>query len=430
MSSSTSSTTVPMFSSALAHDPMKASKSLMKYNDKMTHWFSELYAILPAELAPNKFADYKILTRRISMLETAYEYIISLMNELASLTEPESTSPPLVPPPTVFNVFGERKDQFKEIILRLKTILNVADIKNFTNAETAEAAHVQIKDLRKEIERARDPSAEVVRAPAKRLGKTRGVRRTVVELRKVRCDVRRALLLPVPPATDDDATLESAATTDSRKPENSADGETAAPTGPICRTTATSADRSGVRDAASVRAVSDEATADDAPAEVTVYTSADGAQYLSAVRDAVSVRTVPLHSDIGEAREGAPKGTIFAKIYTDRFGAHHTRRLRDPVSVRIAALHPQPQRRANAPEPTYTSVFSATADFVRPSPEPSRLPLWLQKAVPKSFDPVAISKFYEKKELARQMDIMAREMRDFAISQGMGRTEAPQWSPE
>ncbi|KAJ6502761.1 hypothetical protein C8R47DRAFT_1210818 [Mycena vitilis] len=425
--SSTSSAAFSMFTSALVHDPMKTSKSLMKYNDKMTHWFSELYAILPAELAPNKFADLKILTRRISMFETAYEYIISLMNELASLTESDSTSAPLVPPPSVFDCFVERKDQFREIILRLKTILNVVDIKNFTNAETAEAAHVQIKDLRKEIERARNPSVEVVRAPAKRVGKTKGVKRTVVELRKVRCDVRRALLLPVPPVPEDDIG-EGAATTESLQPENCDDGQTAAPTGPICRTTATSAGCSSIRDAASVPAVADQRTAADAPAEVTVYTSADGAQYLSPVRNTVSVRTVPLHPDIADAKVGAPKGTLFTKVYTDRFGKHHTRRLRDPVFVRIAALHPQP--RAPAPEPTYTGFFPARADFVFSPLDLSGLPLWLQKAVPKSFDPVAIARFNEKKELARQMDIMAREMRDFAISHGLRRTEPAEWSPE
>jgi hypothetical protein len=65
------------------------------------------------------------------------EHIINLTNELNSRVDPGRASLPI--PRSVFEVYGERKEQQKQVIARMKRILDVADIVNFTTAETLEA---------------------------------------------------------------------------------------------------------------------------------------------------------------------------------------------------------------------------------------------------------------------------------------------------
>ncbi|KAJ7023164.1 hypothetical protein C8F04DRAFT_1193726 [Mycena alexandri] len=187
---------------------------LVEYNDRLAHWLSALHSILPLDLAPRTFTDAKTLTRRVAMLEQVFEYILNLTNQLNARVNPQADQLPI--PPSVFEVYTARKEQQTHIIARLKNILNVANIPNFTTAETFEAAeaHGRILDLKSALENARDPAVELPQPRATRLPKKLGVRRTERVRRTARGAVRVAELLPTQPlGGDSDAysTIESSA---------------------------------------------------------------------------------------------------------------------------------------------------------------------------------------------------------------------------
>ncbi|KAJ7775342.1 hypothetical protein B0H16DRAFT_1712924 [Mycena metata] len=148
---------------------------LVEYNDRLAHWLSALHSILPADIIPRTFTDANTLTRRVAVLEKVFEYILDLTNQLNGLVKP--LADPLPIPPSVFEVYTARKEQQRQIILRLKNILNVANIKHFTTAETFEAAHGRILDLRIAIESASDPTVELPPPRATRVPKKMGVTR-------------------------------------------------------------------------------------------------------------------------------------------------------------------------------------------------------------------------------------------------------------
>ncbi|KAJ7149654.1 hypothetical protein C8R46DRAFT_1044062 [Mycena filopes] len=173
----------------------KQSEGLLKYSDKLAQWLTALNTILPTERAPRTFPDHNTLTRRIVLIETVFEYIISLTNAL-------DDAHPLAVPPSVFKLYEKRRDQYAQIILRLQHILDVANIPTFTAAETLEAAHARITDLKYAL--ASDASASLPTPRATQVPKRqRGVVRSARVLRVQHAAARVGNLLPARPLDKD-----------------------------------------------------------------------------------------------------------------------------------------------------------------------------------------------------------------------------------
>ncbi|KAJ6452492.1 hypothetical protein C8R45DRAFT_1113046 [Mycena sanguinolenta] len=112
--------------------------------------------VIPPELVPRIFNDTAILTRRIAFLQAVHEHIINLSNQLNAFSGFRFPAIPI--PPSVFDIYTERKMQKRQIYLRLKNILNITDEDRLPAAEVLQRAHGRILDLIKALQ-AYDPDS-------------------------------------------------------------------------------------------------------------------------------------------------------------------------------------------------------------------------------------------------------------------------------
>ncbi|KAJ7112490.1 hypothetical protein C8R44DRAFT_741579 [Mycena epipterygia] len=118
----------------------------------MSLWLSALHDTLPRALVPPGLGALPILARRVCLLDKVYEHLLTLTHRANALADEPAAEE--LPPPAVFDVYPNAPQiQQRQIILRLKTVLGLADVAGVTSAQTFEAAHTRIGELRREIQR-------------------------------------------------------------------------------------------------------------------------------------------------------------------------------------------------------------------------------------------------------------------------------------
>ncbi|KAJ6565860.1 hypothetical protein DFH09DRAFT_1081514 [Mycena vulgaris] len=112
---------------------------MLDFNDRLADGVSALYDALPEDLKPRKFPDNGMLARRICVIEAAVEHIVRLTSARDGCSR--------ALPQSVFELYkGCRiKEQHAEALLRLKRVLGMPV--KMTSATAYEAACVRIREL-------------------------------------------------------------------------------------------------------------------------------------------------------------------------------------------------------------------------------------------------------------------------------------------